>query len=295
MCGIGGIYTTSGASFPIGEVKCLWESLEDRGTHAAGTSWLWEDADKPLTYKKPKPASAISEVVERMEGKNTRYALFHTRYTTQGSTEYNGNNHPVLANRIILTHNGMLSNDNRIFDITQLKRLHEVDSEAINAGLRYGGIEFVAKMIIGSISIAWVDITQNQQNVNLFTNGRNPLVIARVNGGQVVWASSLDHIEDAGFEIETHFNADPYKIYTLNRDTKGEVLITSKRVVDRMVEPMVVGRYRHAASYAQQVGYTSPSTKKSKKTVKTTFTGKETVFNGMVYDPETQSWSNWRR
>jgi asparagine synthetase B (glutamine-hydrolysing) len=305
MCGIGGIYTSLEASMPVGEVKALWEALEDRGTHAAGISYYWDDSDKPVVSKNAKPASQMSDVVTRFcAGTNTRYAFFHTRYTTQGSTSNNGNNHPVVSQGIILTHNGVLRNDNYVFRFTGLNRLHDVDTEALNAGLRFGDTQWIAENIQGSISIAWVDTTQNQQNVNLFTNGRNPLVVARVNGHQVVWASTLDHIEEAGFEIESHFNAEPYKQYTLSRDEEGQVLISSHYVSDRFAEPMISGMYRHTSSYARNVGYTTPQSKKGTKCVKSSKignseakakkSGQKIVLNGMEYDPITQTWKNAR-
>jgi len=303
MCGIGGIYTSLGASMPVGEVKALWSLLEDRGTHAAGVSWAWENADQPVVFKAPRNASKMTDKIDMVAGSNSIYAFFHTRFTTQGSTANNGNNHPVVSNDFIVTHNGVLRNDSWVFDFTQMPQSHDVDTEAINAGLRYGGVDWVADNVTGSMSIAWVDITQNHEVVNLFTNGGNPLVIARVNGHQVVWASTLEHIEKAGFEVESSFNATPYKHYTISRDSLGAVLVESRYCSDKMADAYVGGMYRHTSSYARGVGYTSPSTQKSTKGVKTTSTSKSSrvstnesgqiVFGGMIFDPVTQTWRNW--
>lgn len=294
MCGIGGIMVTQGSEMPVGEVKALWSLLEDRGTHAAGVSWAWENADEPVVFKAPRSAGKMTDKIDMVAGSNSIYAFFHTRYTTQGSTSNNGNNHPVVSNDFIVTHNGVLRNDSWVFNFTQQPKSHQVDTEAINAGLRYGGIGWVADNIQGSMSIAWVDITQNHEEVNLFTNGGNPLVIARVNGGQVVWASTLEHIEEAGFEIESSFNASPYKHYTIARDDSGEVLIDSYYCSDKFADAQVSGMYRHSSSYARHVGYTTKTPQKSEKARKSSKTGRneegQVVWGGMTYDPVSQTW-----
>lgn len=294
MCGIGGIFVAQGVSMPVDEVKALWTLLEDRGTHAAGVSWAWENADEPVVFKAPRSSSTMTDKIDMVSGSNSIYAFFHTRYTTQGSTSNNGNNHPVVSNDFIVTHNGVLRNDSWVFRFTNQPKSHQVDTEAINAGLRYGGIGWVADNIQGSMSIAWVDITQNHEEVNLFTNGGNPLVIARVNGGQVVWASTLEHIEEAGFEIESSFNASPYKHYTISRDDSGEVLIDSYYCSDKFAEAQVSGMYRHSSSYARNVGYTTKTPKKSKKARKSPKTSRneqgQIVWGGMTYDPVSQTW-----
>jgi len=288
MCGIGGIMTPAGAQFPVGAVQELWTLLEDRGTHASGICFRWTDSDKPVVIKDALPASQMIDNVSKCAGLNTTYAFFHTRYTTTGSTSNNGNNHPIVGHDMIVTHNGVISQHSTIFNQLGVERLHQVDSECINASLKHRSTAWLADNIQGSISIAWVDITQNREEVNLFTNGRNPLVVARLTNGSVVWASTLQHIEFAGFEIEHHFNAQPFKQYKLFRNDEGYVVIDSIIVSDQMCEPYVATMYRHTASYAQDVGYTTKKKKKSKKG--RSKAQNQQFYAGMYYDVDEMCW-----
>lgn len=284
MCGIGGIFMPQGEHFPVEDIQYLWQLLEDRGTHAAGICYRWTDSDKDIVYKRDSAATEILSVVEKCAGYNTTYAFFHTRYTTQGSTSNNGNNHPVVSQDIILTHNGVI-HDEPIFNKLRVKPLHTVDSEALNAALRHRSTSWLADNVQGSVSIAWVDITQNQEKVHLFTNGRNPLVVARLTNGAVVWASTLQHIEEAGFDIEHSFNAEPFKQYDLYRNEEGYVVINSHRVSDQFREPTVSSMYRHTASYASDVGYTN---KKGKNTPSNA--QNQQFYAGMYYCQDEKCW-----
>ena len=169
-------------------------------------------------------------------GTFTRYAFMHTRFTTQGSIKRNGNNHPVVRDDIILTHNGVIR-DAEVFSHFGVNRKYEVDTEAIIIGLRLGGIEWVADNIQGSMSLAWVDCTIDRTQINLFTNGRNPLVIGRTKSGLIVWASNLYHLD--GFDLESHFNATPFKHYVIH----ATGMITSRFVSDERVAPTVITPY----------------------------------------------------
>jgi len=219
MCGIGGFYNPTGSKTPVGPITSLWCGLEDRGTHAHGMAFNWVNSDKPVVYKKVGASSKSKSAVRKyLSGNNLRYVLLHTRFTTQGSTQNMNNNHPVVRNGITLTHNGVLHNDSQVFDKLNVNRLYEVDTEAINVGLRFKGVKWIANNIQGSMSIAWIDEKDSTQNVHLFTNGGNPLVIARTKCGNIVWASCLYHIEESGFKIKSHFNAVPFKEYILRPD-----------------------------------------------------------------------------
>ena len=287
MCGIGGIFMPQGEQFPVDDVQYLWQLLEDRGTHAAGICYRWTDSDKDIVSKSDVPASDLISIVERCAGYNTTYAFFHTRYTTQGSTSYNGNNHPVVSQDIILTHNGVIQ-DKPIFEQLGVKPIHKVDTEALNAALRHRSTSWLADNVQGSVSIAWVDITQNQEKVHLFTNGGNPLVVARLTNGTVVWASTLEHIQEAFHNIEHSFNAEPFKQYDLYRNSDGYVVINSHRVSDQFREPRIAHMYSHTASYASDVGYTTKKQKKSNNDSSKPL--KQQFYAGMYYDNDEQCW-----
>tara|TARA_R110002050_G_scaffold27783_5_gene71915 strand:+ start:2789 stop:3748 length:960 start_codon:yes stop_codon:yes gene_type:complete len=219
MCGIGGFYNVTGVKTPVAHIASMWCALEDRGTHAHGMAFNWVGADKPVVSKNVGPASDSKNKIKKyLSGNKLRFVLLHTRYTTQGSTKNMGNNHPIVRDGITLTHNGVLRNDRQVFSHLGVKPLYQVDSEAINVALRARGVRWLADNVKGSMSIAWIDEKDSTQNVHLFTNGGNPLVIARTKCGNIVWASCLYHIQESGFKIKTHFNAMPYKEYILRPD-----------------------------------------------------------------------------
>lgn len=292
MCGIGGIFTGTEA-VDLQKIEVLWDAISDRGTHASGFSFRWKDADADIVWKKPISSSkAVSQgVFSSKVGGNLSYALLHTRHTTQGSTANNGNNHPVVSHDMIVTHNGVISNDDLIFRELNSTRLHEVDTECINASLRIKSPNWLIGNVRGSMSIAWVDITQNQHEVNLLTNGRNPLVIGRTVEGHVVWASNLYHLEDS-FELDSHFNAQPNKVYTIT-EGKEEPAITSRFVSNLRPQATVLSRNSHVASW----GSWNPkpiitenrreATKKAKKS-----NSKQTTLieAGFVYDYDLHCW-----
>ena len=254
MCGIGGIYTAPGNNLPLTPLGSLWAALEDRGGHAAGVGWLYEDGDKVLVSKGVGEASDLIRAgALKQVGSITRFAMLHTRYTTHGSVHNNGNNHPVVAQGIVLTHNGVVSNHTEVFRELGCTRRHQVDTESINAALRAGGPEAVYDLVQGSWSLAWVDVRESRETLNLMTNGRNPLVIGRTVDGDVVWASNLYHLD--AFDLQSSFNAQPYKVYTITEDA-----VIRSRFVEGAPQdtyPTVLGRRSHAAAWGS-VG--SPTT-----------------------------------
>lgn len=288
MCGIAGIYAGSNP-VNLEEVEAVWEAISDRGNHAAGFAFRWVDSDTDVVWKKAVSSKvAVKErVFSKKVGGNLSYALLHTRFTTQGSTANNGNNHPIVGHDIILTHNGVISNDDSVFSELGVERLHQVDTECINAGLRHRNTQWVTENIAGSMSIAWVDVTQNQQEVHLITNGRNPLVIGRTVEGHVVWASNLYHLEDS-FNLKSSFNAVPYKQYTISQGI-NEPKIESQFVSELRGQARVLRRGSHAASWGD-VDPNPPKNKKKAKKGRSNAKQDKFIHAGYIYDEDLKCW-----
>jgi len=281
MCGIGGIvFVGHSSQDSIESASMMFNALEDRGRHASGVAWAWNDSDRWMVHKDAVKASELDW--KRYTGMNHVKALmFHTRYTTQGSTENNNNNHPVVGHGWIVTHNGVLQNDDEIFQSVKtwnIHRLHEVDSEALNVLLNVGGVEHLTDMIRGSCSIAYVPQYITPTSINLYTNGRNPLVIARTTCGNVVYASGLHHIERA-FDVETSFNAVPFKEYKLHFDGT----IESEFISDERTSPTVI----RGLSSEHPAGST-------RKHAQRPANAKPVVWGGWIYDEDMDCWRKWR-
>jgi len=231
MCGIGGFYNCSGARTPVSQAMSMWMDLADRGRQASGFALVGTNGLYQVHKSAISSVNFAAKVSSAIPKQNVRTMLFHTRYATKGATEENGNNHPITSHDIVMTHNGVLYNDDFVFTDLNVERENEVDSEAINAALRYSTPHYLAEVVEGSMSIVWFDDFA-PEIVHLFTNGRNPLVIARTEGGNVVWASGLDYIVDAGFNVKNYFHATPFKVYTLSPSGK----IKSKFVSNKRAE-----------------------------------------------------------
>lgn len=125
------------------------------------------------------------------------------------------NNHPIRSSQIVGVHNGMLWNDDEIFDDMGINeyRQGEVDSEAIFAalawawdidpatgGTRIPGVEWygdILQCIEGSAAIAWIDEYQPNGVLNLARINQSPLVVAQTVVGSTIFASEKDAIIDA--------------------------------------------------------------------------------------------------
>jgi len=112
MCGICGIIPLRGATVTPDEIR--WEMLtmlrmnQERGEDATG---IFRGGDKPLIVKANIPADKFMSLKDVRDAFNevTTY-LGHTRKATIGSPKNNQNNHPLVYNNWIVTHNGSIKN-----------------------------------------------------------------------------------------------------------------------------------------------------------------------------------------
>lgn len=108
---------------------------EKRGPHATGIAWLNRDGEHGL-YKQPVLAQEFAEdrkfrrVISGVSNKTT-ILMGHTRWQTRGDARNNLNNHPIKTKFTVGTHNGTITNADRLFRRYKLPRVAEVDSEVI--------------------------------------------------------------------------------------------------------------------------------------------------------------------
>jgi len=296
MCGIGGIYLVGDNQFPVKATQNLFDEMSQRGRHACGAAWMWKNSDKPVVFKTQGSSTQNLDIISKKISGNVRYAMLHTRYSTGGSIQNNYNNHPVVRDDIILTHNGVVDDD-AVFDYFGIQPNYEVDTECINVALRESNPQWVVENIQGSMSLIWVDTQKSNTQLNFITNGRNPLVFARDTQNNLLWASCEDYLND--FDIVNTFHALPFKHYTIDEDG----VLESRFVSDKRAEPVVIRSWSHYGSENTRVfsslkGQKKPSkSKKVSKRSRPTARNKQwvngTTFGGMIYDAETDSWKNW--
>lgn len=177
--------------------------IEHRGYHATGAAWINPKTGKRVMSKAPLSAT---QYVPRMKDSlclNAQTAILHTRWATQGSPKNNSNNHPIPRGKIVLTHNGHVSNDKELFKQLSVPRIAQVDSEAVAALIAFAGEHPTQLLpeIRGTAALAW--IAQNAPNVlHLARVSSSPLYIGQTTNGSLVYGSTEQTIENAAIMMD---------------------------------------------------------------------------------------------
>jgi glucosamine 6-phosphate synthetase-like amidotransferase/phosphosugar isomerase protein len=151
MCGILGIacYKNEPVEYRLaGDIRALTKKLlvesEVRGSDASGLCVLSDN--KASLFKINLPSSDMikedgyNRVISNVSvGRRIKSIIGHTRMKTKGDQIYNINNHPIKANKVIGVHNGIIQNDDALFNrySDKIERAGRVDSEIIFRLLDY--------------------------------------------------------------------------------------------------------------------------------------------------------------
>lgn len=147
MCGIFGILMGECSSFPIDSLKSTMDHLyklsESRGKEASGV--VIKANSSIYVLKEPISASKLikssdynkifedllkSEVYNGGSLKGHAAILGHSRLVTNGKSELNSNNQPVIKDGAVGIHNGIIVNDADLWKShPDLKRNYDVDTE----------------------------------------------------------------------------------------------------------------------------------------------------------------------
>jgi glucosamine 6-phosphate synthetase-like amidotransferase/phosphosugar isomerase protein len=159
MCGIAG-YSLSAASRVERTLaaQALLAAIAERGADAVGYAWRGDEARVSLH----KQRSGASELLEQVQiPLSATQALIHVRDYTKGHPTIAGNNHPVRHGAVVGVHNGIILNDEEIFERHGFERAEPhmtVDSEAIFAlAEATPGRAKVFEQLHGSMATAWLD------------------------------------------------------------------------------------------------------------------------------------------
>lgn len=179
--------------------------IEHRGYHATGAAWINPTSGKRVITKAP---VAASKFIRTNAGKrvclNATAAILHTRWATQGSPSINDNNHPIPRGKIVLTHNGHISNDKELFKQLNVPRIGQVDSEAVAALIAFAGapITEVLARVQGTAALAWIE--QGKGNIlHLARINSSPLWIGQTRNGSLVYGSTEETIENASIMLDS--------------------------------------------------------------------------------------------
>ena len=134
MCGIAGysLDADSGVDRTLA-AQALLAGIAERGADAVGYAHRGSGPDVSI-HKRRSGATALLEDV--LLPTTTTDALVHVRDYTKGHPTILANNHPIRHGSVVGIHNGIIANDEEIFDRYDLRRAEPemtVDSEAIFA------------------------------------------------------------------------------------------------------------------------------------------------------------------
>lgn len=208
MCGIAGFCLDpkehKGADINALAGQMLLD-IEHRGQHATGCAWI-NSRGKRTIKKAPIAASRLVNHATNLCD-NAPAAILHTRWATQGSPKNNSNNHPIPRGRIVLTHNGHISNDKELFKQLRVNRHAMVDSEAVAALLAFSNDApwQALTQVKGTAALAWLE--QDAHNtLHLARVNSSPLHIGQTKRGSLVYGSTYLTIENAAVMLDTELD-----------------------------------------------------------------------------------------
>ena len=215
MCGIAGFCLNPKHHVNTTELASqMLLDIEHRGYHATGVAWINKEGKRAITKAPISASKFIATKAGQNVCKDATTAILHTRWATQGSPTVNDNNHPIPRGKIVLTHNGHISNDDQLFKQLKVDRIGQVDSEAVAALLAFTQGKHPAEVLTriqGSAALAW--ITQDQgDTLHLARVSNSPLWIGQTLTGSLVYGSTEETIENAGImlgsDLDWSYSAD---------------------------------------------------------------------------------------
>ena len=177
----------------------LAAASEVRGTDASGIAYVKNG--KPVIYKRPLPAHKMRFSVPS----DTTIVTGHTRMATQGSAEFNENNHPFYgkteSGSFALCHNGIICNDEELvteenLPITPIQTDSYVAVQLIEkeVSLSFDSIARMCEKVRGS----FVFTILGDDNTLYIAKGDNPICLIHFRElGIYVYTSTADIMNTA--------------------------------------------------------------------------------------------------
>jgi predicted glutamine amidotransferase len=185
MCGIGGIVRWGQKPIEEEQIAILLVGNEHRGNDAAGLAIHQRDGSIDI-LKKDCPAWQLvttddySKFIRERLHADSEAVLCHARGASQGNPRDNNNNHPMWAGHGAVIHNGVIRNDDMLFDSLKLERKAKTDSDILRAIVDKWGIteEAIRRMGKASGSGAIAAIHPDFHGKILLVRSGNPLQLA---------------------------------------------------------------------------------------------------------------------
>jgi glucosamine--fructose-6-phosphate aminotransferase (isomerizing) len=139
--------------------RALLAGIAERGADAVGYAVRRPGSDVML-HKQRSGATALLDRIRVPE--ETTQLLVHVRDYTKGHPGLAANNHPIRHGAVVGVHNGIIANDDQLFDELGIARAEAgmtVDSEIIFALAEQsrGRTAEALQRLYGSMAAAWID------------------------------------------------------------------------------------------------------------------------------------------
>jgi glutamine---fructose-6-phosphate transaminase (isomerizing) len=181
LCGIFGLLIGENLQLSPKElmqiVNSIFKLSESRGKEASGLAVRIQDSiyvlKEPITSSKLVKTSRYKELfnqtlkIEGYDGNQLHAPILilgHSRLQTNGQSEINANNQPVVKDGAVGIHNGIIVNDDKLWEsFSKLKKKYDVDTEVFLSLLQMfraqgksviEALRLVFKQIEGSVSVA---------------------------------------------------------------------------------------------------------------------------------------------
>jgi glucosamine 6-phosphate synthetase-like amidotransferase/phosphosugar isomerase protein len=214
MCGIAGYSLDARSSVHRTlAAQALLAAIAERGADAVG--YAHRAPGTPVTVHKQRTgASALLDRIAVPD--ETTQTLIHVRDYTKGHPTIEANNHPVRHGAVVGVHNGIIHNDEEIFDEHGFVRSAPemtVDSAAIFALAESSGNDASAlEELCGSMATAWMD-ERRPDTVYAARGVGRPLWIGV--GGRETFFASTEHALD----VLAEYTGLPLRTYEVGEGT----------------------------------------------------------------------------
>lgn len=208
MCGIFGCISNIGSFIDKTDLNTLANHARQRGRDSSGLIF-----EKDNVYKVSRADNDILRLISNVKPYNSSFVMGHSRLITNGLSD----NQPVLRNDILVIHNGIIVNDDEIWNSLESKRLLQIDSEVIVAIveehlLKNGELETIPEAILskckGTISTAI--ILPKLGKAVLFSNNGSLYVGKKVEN--LLFSSESFPLKELNCENITQVHTEPYII-----------------------------------------------------------------------------------
>jgi Glucosamine 6-phosphate synthetase, contains amidotransferase and phosphosugar isomerase domains len=238
MCGIFGVIANNQCSVKesdlIKGVNELAKRSESRGKDSSGIAILNENLRNIDVFKSPYPITnlikknIVADSIRRGFLKNNfiKLAFGHSRLVTNGTQLSGYNNQPIVKDKSICIHNGIIVNHNNLWKkYPILKKEYEIDTEVLLAIINYKiklNIDPLDKIISDSVNevfgtIATAILLTNLKKFVLTTNNGSLYTVKNKND-YIFFASEMSIMNAFSKKIGLHKKQE-FEIEQLNPNT----------------------------------------------------------------------------